>query len=387
MATEAREVVPPVPFFPLNWFQGSHKWIDYTEPWSFLVVGDVDQGKGFAVNAIATGFLAEGGFVVDVFGSDNDSETLIWFGKDSPYRDDAAIVTGDDFDGTIPFNHFKISEFTIEKAKQYRVTTTDKIFFRDEQAHYSALGRIFAVCRSRRGYKQEAGHRVMALIIREAHKVVRSQITSNMSKDEQEAQWAFVDLNSQRAHSGISPVVDNQRWMEIHNSYRDLASFKILKGFGPQVIPSELDWIFKPKFHFKWASAPFRTAQSWPGYLRNMPRNHFVGLTRWNSLCTGLVGDIPWAHYKGFDLAQLLGIIPSFQSRPEEEALPSMPEKGVQMLADHRRVAELTALGRRPIEIAEQIEKETGRHFTEGMVKYHRFGRCACEYKAKKSGV
>lgn len=379
--------IKPCQIFPLNWLQGSHRWIDYSLPWSFYTVGDVDTGKGNTLFALATRFLAKGGFVVDTFGSDNDSETLSWLSPDSPYRNETAVVTSDLFKGNLPFNHFKISDFSISKAKEYKVVVTDKIFFEDSDDHMKGLAHIFKTCRERRGYKLERGNPILALVVREARKIIKSQMSAHMTRDEQDAQYAFVDLNAQRAHSGVSPLVDSQRWMDVHNSYRDLASFKIFKGFGPQVIPGELHWLFKRQLHYAWRMAPFRRKQPWPSYLRNMPVNHFVAVTRWNGVCTGLIEKVPWVKYKGSDLMDILKIEPSFEVKEDakEAEKSSRKSKVLERLTYHRRILELEASDMKLKDIAKHMEAETQQHFTEGMVKYHTEGKCNCEYDAGKA--
>lgn len=343
-------------------------------------MGDVDTGKGVTVFAICTNILAEGGFVIDTFGSDTDSETLSWF--KSPYKDRTAAIVSDEWKGVIPFNCLKVSDFSVARAKEFDVVVTDKVFFRDEVDHYASLGRIFKVCSARRGYKQEPGKPIMALAVREARKVIRSQITANMSKDEQAAQWAFVDLNAQRAHSGITPVVDSQRWMDVHVTYRDLASYKVLKGFGPQVSPDELDWVWHPRFKSKWMRSPYRTRQFWESFLRSMPVDMFVSLDRANGVCFGAIGDISWVKFKGYDLARMLGIEPDFEAA-KPKTLPAKDQPGgkkFQTIALHRRVRELAGQGMTDIQIIAQIEKETGIKRTKGFPAYHRIGGgCNCE--------
>ncbi|MDE1854406.1 MAG: hypothetical protein KGI38_11765 [Thaumarchaeota archaeon] len=383
----ALETVRAVPMRPINWLQGRRaEFVDWSLPWAFYNVGDVDQGKMGADIAEATNYLAESPYyrVRDLFGSDNDSESLTWF--KSPYKDETAAIVDDSWAGEMPFPTIRVSDFSIAKANQYRVVVTDRMLFRNEAVHYSSLGRIFQMFRDRRGYKQETGKPIIALIVREARKVIMAQLRANMTKDQQEAEYVFADMNAQRAHSGIAPIVDNQRWKGVHVDYRDLASYKVLKGFGPQVIPDELDWVFKPEFAMKWLSTPFRTRQTWPSFLRNMPVRQFVCLDRWNGVCHGVIGEIEWLKYKGYDLAELLQIRPAFDKPIEPE-----PKQGAltphakEMLEMHRRIRELEAKGLNAKEITAQVELEGRKRRSVPGIFYHMTaGSCTCESKLLK---
>ena len=158
---------------------------------------------------------------------------------------------------------------------------TDRIFYGSKKTHYEALGRIFQITKERRGWREGSRKKIIALVVREARKVIRSQMIAGMSRNEQDAQEEFIDLNNQRAHSGISPIVDTQRYMDISTSFRQLCNYRIIKGFGAQPIPEEFEFLFKPRL--------FGTN---PNLLRNMPPDEFIALTSWNGVCRGVCAKV-----------------------------------------------------------------------------------------------
>ena len=380
----------PVVLQPINWlqkraskpedFRNPDDFIDFSLPWAFYNVGDVDTGKMAADIAEATGYLEESAHyrVVDVFGSDNDSESLIW--GVSKYKDEVAAIVDDLWTGDAPFPVVKVGDFTIEKVMEHRVIVTDRVLFRNMQSQEAALSRIFQILRDRRGYKQEPGKPIVALIIREARKVVWAQQRANMSRDKQEAEYVFADMNAQRAHSGVAPIVDNQRWMGVNIDYRDLATYRILKGFGPQNIPDELRFIFKPTVQLKWMMTPLRsTRQPWPDYLRVPPRRQFVCLDKWNGISQGVIGDIPWLKWKGYDLADILGIRPAFEKPSEEPRKKELTPGAKDRLEKHRRIREMEGKGLNAKDIAQELQVETGQKWTPASVYYHMAGgSCKC---------
>ncbi len=392
-----------IPWEVVNWpqrrsgipdqFRNPRDFIDYSLPWSFYNVGDVDTGKMAADLAQATGYMEENppsinrddghNLTVDFFGSDNDAESLTW--GVSPYKDRMAVIVDDSWIGEVPFPTIRVSEFTVEKAKQYQVVATDKVLFRGQASHEASLSRLFQVFRDRRGWKQEPGKPIIALIVREARKVVMAQFRANMSADRQEAEYVFSDMNAQRAHSGIAPIVDNQRYMGVHLDYRDLATYRVLKGFGPQDIADSLDWIFKPTTQLRWLMTPLRTTrQMWPDYLRVMPIRQFVCLDRWNGISQGVIGDIPWLKFKGFDLAETLGIHPAFDKPKEETRQKELSPGAKDRVEKHRRIRDMEAKRLNAKDIATQLELETGQRWTPASVYYHMIaGSCKCDEKSE----
>ena len=373
----------PFPDHPLNWLQGGRgRLVDWSQPWSFYNVGDVDQGKMGADIAEFMNYLAESKYYkgADVFGSDNDSESLIHF--KGPYKDETAAIVDDSWTGEIPFPTIRVSDFSLEAMAGYRIVVTDKVLYRNQAVHESALSRIFQVFRDRRGYKQELGQPIIALIVREARKVVMAQAKSFMSEDKKEAEYVFADMNAQRAHSGIAPIVDNQRWMGVNIDYRDIAAYKVLKGFGPQVIPKELRWVFKGRVALKWLITPLKTIRSWPTQLRNMPVREFVCLDKWSGISHGVIEEIDYLRYKGYDLADILGVRPEFSKAAEEPKQKTLSTHAKEMLELHKRVREMEGHGLNAKDIAAQLEIETGRRMTAPGVYYHMTpGRCSCEGK------
>ena len=220
----------PTVVFPVWWRQGPRNWPDFKNPESFFIFGMVDYGKSNTAMALAENFLFEGGTIFDIHGADNDFETGVWLL--SPYKDRTAVVVGEDVDVEMPFEKIRIGEFTMKKAEEYDVILTDKMFFVRKKAHYSALGQIFTLCKNRRGWREGNKKKIVALLVREARKVIRSQLIAGTSRNEQEAQEELIDMNNQRAHSGISPILDTQRYMDVSTSFRQLANYRIIKGFG-----------------------------------------------------------------------------------------------------------------------------------------------------------
>jgi hypothetical protein len=362
----------PKPIFvdTVYWYQEPRiKW-NYYEPQSTFATGIQDSGKSWQNVAHGTNYIAHGGRVMDCFGAENDSETLTYLQKDCPYRDSTLLLIGDDVD--IESNGFptrRLSEFNFRTdLKDYLVVTTDRMFFGSEDSHYMGLYKIFKMCVERRGWKEYENGRIIALIIREAWRVIYSQIRAGVSRNEQEAQYELKRLNYQRAHNGVAPLVDTQRYMDLMPSVRSTSNFKVIKGFGGECIPDEFDFLWKD------------TVLGADGYkLRHMPPYEFLVVTSWNGVAQGIVADCPWRKVaKGSDMLEYLGIRVQPRKKPEDVKPLTYVEEPVSEHDNHRRVIELRNSGRTFQQIATELGFSTTSNVSSHL-KRHKEGRCSCE--------
>ena len=284
----AKHQVAPVAVFPLYWHQGPRSWPTFRNPQSFFLFGNPDTGKSNMGMALTTNFIEQGATAIDMHGADNDAETLVWLL--SPYKDRVLTVIGNDMKVEMSFEKCTLDEFTMKKAEEFKklsspigCSTVAKRLTMRRWGRYSSVVRC-----ARMEEDDEKDHRPTD---REARKVIRSQMIAGMSMNEQDAQEEFIDLNNTRAHSGIAPIVDTQRYMDISTSFRQLCNYRIIKGFGGQPIPDEMDFVFRPRLFGRN-----------PNILRNLPRDEFIALTSWNGVCRGICAKVPWAINKGEDL-------------------------------------------------------------------------------------
>lgn len=369
-----------MPVFPVTWLQSPKRGPTFNAPESYFTFGNPDTGKSNQNIAIMTNFLSNGHKGIDAWGSESGAEELGWFF--SPYKDKTIMIHGDDVEVDTHFAKMPISKFSLDALKDYDMAVTTRELYgagqEGEYSHYGALAKVFNLCKTRKGWKSSGGGQVIVLMVREAWNVIYSQMRAGLSKDEQAAQMELKRLDKQRFHTGIAPLLDSQRYMDIDTSVRQLTNFRIIKGFGGQVIPDEFDFLFKPHL---FGNTPWR--------LRNLPRDEFIMVTSWNGVATGLVDKVPWNVHKGQDLVDLLGIIvhppkvdeeKSEQQRRAEQPLPKreapLPEERAR--EHHRRTMELHNQGRNYVQIAEELTK-AGMPITYHTARLHVRGDCTCE--------
>src|SRR3990167_5728006 len=369
--------VVPTPVVTVWWLQPPYRGPTFNDPESFFIFGNPHTGKSNQAMAVAENYIAHGHQVIDPFGAENDSDVMVWYR--SPYKDRTIMIHGGDVQVESAFPKISVDAFTLDAVKDYDVVVTDRALYGSDYSHYAALARIFELCKKRKGWKQDGKGRIIAILVREAWNVIYSQIRAGASKDEQDAQREFIKLNNQRAHAGLAPIIDTQRYMDLSTSVRQLANYRVIKGFGGQVIPDEFDFLFKPSLF-----------GNTPWLLRNLPPDEFLMVTSWNGVARGLVGKVPWAINKGEDLIQELGIVVTpvkIKAEPEgkdvvseekvEKAkrVPTINETG--MIEVHNAIVKLHNEGKNYVEIAKAMTL-AGVPMSWFKARYHVRGECIC---------
>jgi hypothetical protein len=358
-----------------TWLQAPMIGPQFRGPESSFVFGATDTGKSRLLVRKALMYRRHANAqIIDAFGAENDSESTVWVLAPET-RDTTLMVVGNEVDPQGWDLTMPISEFTLEKAKDYDVIITDRALFGpvDERKwndrYYAALAKIFELVKRRKGQR-----RLLALMVREAWNLIYSQIKANISRDEQEAMQEFRKLHNQRAHSNVATLVDTQRYTDFAASVRTLTDYQYIKGFGSQPVPSELEFLFKP-----WLFGA-QSGREW--MMRNTPLSEFIVLTKRNGVGYGTYADIPWHVEKGYSPLDKLGI--TFPLKPQEAS----DEKDAKAdLGDavyvptnndqHRMMQDLHDLGLGYEAIANKMTEE-GIQTSWEKVRYHLQRKCAC---------
>ena len=359
-----------------TWPQGPKVGPNFHSPESTFIFGSTDTGKSRLLIRIGIKFHNEANAqIIDAFGAENDSESTVWL-LNPKTRDKTVMITGDDvqvegWDLKIP-----ISDFTLEKAKDYDVVITDRALFgpfddkKWDYRYYAALAKIFELAKRREGQR-----RLVALLIREAWNVIYSQMKAGISRDEQMAQNEFRKMHNQRHHANVAVVIDTQRYTDLAASVRTLTDYRYIKGFGSQPVPNELHFLYKPHLFSRF------NGREW--MMRNTPLNQFIVLTKKNGVGIGWYADIPWHINKSHSPLKQLGITVSLKQKEADEERKANDEwQGAVYVPSqndqHRRMAELKREGYGYKDIAKKFTDE-GVVMTWQKVAYHMQKKCACE--------
>lgn len=367
-------------YFITSWKQGPKWKPTFLRAESSFIFGTTDTGKSRLLIRLWKMFQrranAQG---IDAFGAENDSESTAHL-DDPDVRDSLLFVVGnevkvDGWDQVMP-----IGEFTLEKAKDYKMIVTDRAFYgpldddKWENRYYAALARIFQLVKKREGGPKQ---RIISFIIREAWNVIISQMEAGISRDEQGAMRNFRKLHNQRYHSKVAALIDTQRFTDLAASVRSLTDYRYIKGFGSMPIPDELDFLFKPRLF---------GMHDW--LVRNTPIDEFILLTYKNGVARGTYADIPWHVPKGESPLRNHNIVVTL--RPKEGgAVERDPWGDAKYLPSnndlHRRMIELHGEGRSYKDVAYLMSNE-GIPMSWQKVKYHLRGQCSCEVATHMTG-
>ncbi|MDG7041577.1 MAG: hypothetical protein JRN22_00800 [Nitrososphaerota archaeon] len=304
-------------FYIYHWLQGPQVGPTFKTPESSFISGAVNSGKTRLLIRLALQYQAEAGAqIIDTFGAENDNESLAFLMRPKT-RDSTLMIIGDEVTVDGWDNKMPISTFSLEAAKEYDVIVTDRALYgpydskRHDLLYYAALSRIFELVKRRRGQR-----RLICLTIREAWNVIYSQLRAGISRDEQAAMQEFRKLHNQRSHAKVAVIIDTQRYGDLAASVRSLVDFQYLKGFGKQVIPPELHYLYRPNLF------GFGSGREW--MPRNMRKNQFIILTEHNGVAIGWYRDISWHPEKGTSPLDKLGITVSLK---QGETTPEVEEK------------------------------------------------------------
>lgn len=364
-----------------RWPQGPRIPPRFTSAESSFIVGATHKGKSRLLMRLAKKFQTTSqARIIDAFGAENDSESCVWL-MDPKNRDSTLMITGNEVEVEGWDLKMPIQDFTLEKARAYKVIVTDRALFgpfddkKWDYRYYAALARIFELCKRREGESD-----LIVLCIRELWNVVYSVMKAGISRDEQAAQGEFRKLHNQRYHAKVAVVMDTQRYTDAAATVRTLVDYRYVKGFGSQPLPNELHFLYKPHL---FGSIPGRYKNPREWMIRNTPLDQFVLLTRENGVALGWYADIPWHIRKGDSPLRKLGITVKLKEQePDEERKANNDQQEAKYIPSnneqHRRMLELRKEGYTNNDVVKKFTDDA-LPMTLQKVRYHLEGRCHCE--------
>jgi len=236
------------------------------------------------MEAIASKYLDKGATVFDIF-SARDGESLAWCR--SPYQD-ILLLCGDSVSLDTKYQWTKISDFTLAEGESHQLVVTTPQLYGSDYEQFAALSRLTDMLKMRAVW-----NKIDVLLVREASRLLRSRIISGKVKNQQEAEYDFIELHNESYHTGVAALIDSLRPMSIAPDVREVANYLMIKRIGRMRIPREMLYLYR---FFK------------VGYLRNMPPGEFAMVTDSDNVAGGWFDKIPWHVKRGENLLLNLGI-------------------------------------------------------------------------------